>query len=89
MFSRRLQVPNRACKHWQCERAACAARSGAGSRSDGCIRSCSPAFLESFKTPDDFTIREQTLNYSNGDSYTVRSVSRLSPPRTMTPRSIA
>ncbi|KAI3425374.1 hypothetical protein D9Q98_009138 [Chlorella vulgaris] len=36
-----------------------------------------PAFLESFKTPDDFTIREQTLNYSNGDSYTGETLGTL------------
>lgn len=51
---------------------------------DTCCKSHSPhspplaaptrpqALLAGFQAPEDFTVREQTLQYANGDSYTVR-----------------
>ena len=32
---------------------------------------CRPAILAGFQSPEDFTVREQSLNYNNGDSYKV------------------
>lgn len=32
--------------------------------------------LAAFQSPEDFTIKEQTLEYSNGDSYQVWLVAR-------------
>ena len=35
-------------------------------------RCCRPQLVHGFQSPEDFTIREQTLTYTNGDSYSVR-----------------
>lgn len=36
------------------------------------LRHHRPRLLESFQSPEDFTVRKQTLEYSNGDVYKVR-----------------
>jgi len=45
--------------------------------------------LAAFQSPEDFTVREQSLQYSNGDSYEVRQQGSSSGMYSLQPRPAA